>query len=707
MPILHKSKRLKKELSLFGVYAIATGTTLSAGFFLLPGLAAAQAGPAVVLSYMIAAALLVPAMLSIVELATAMPRAGGVYYFLDRSLGPLAGTIGGFGTWLALVLKAAFALVGLGAYVALILGQDAEQAKWLYTTIAVALAIGFGLLNLLGAKKVGGFQMVLVVGLLAILAWFIARGSMEVRVERFRGFFDKGFTSIVSTAGLVFISYVGVTNIASVAEEVKNPQRNLPLGIFLALGTAVLVYALGIGVMVGVLEPEKFAGHFTPVAEAAKGFAGTWGAILISVAALLAFSSVANACILSASRYPMAMSRDHLVPGIFQLLGKRGTPRFSIAITVGAILAFLVLLDPTPIVKLASAFQLLIFGLVCLAVIVMRESHIESYDPGFKSPFYPWMQIAGIAAPIWIIVEMGWLPILFTSSLVVVGVGWYYMYARPRVERHGAIFHVFERLGRRRFAGLDRELRSILKEKGLRAEDPFEEVIARAHAIDAQSGETFEQIVTRASAMLAERLPYTSETLIKGFLDGTRTGATPVTSGVALPHLRLSGAGAPHMVLARCSEGITISAGDVFGELHRADRTYAIFFLVSPEKDPGQHLRLLAEIAGRVEQEGFMAQWRAAPNEHMLKEILLRDDRFVTLLVAAGSKSEALIGRAIREIDIPEGCLVAIIRRKGATLVPRGETVVCEGDWLTVIGSTTGVGRLRELYAPDAPAGET
>ena len=165
---------------------------------------------------------------------------------------------------MALVLKAAFALVGLGAYVALILGQDAEQAKWLYTTIAVALAIGFGLLNLLGAKKVGGFQMVLVVGLLAILAWFIARGSVDVRVERFHGFFDKGFTSIVSTAGLVFISYVGVTNIASVAEEVKNPQRNLPLGIFLALGTAVLVYALGIGVMVGVLEPEKFAGHFTP-----------------------------------------------------------------------------------------------------------------------------------------------------------------------------------------------------------------------------------------------------------------------------------------------------------------------------------------------------------------------------------------------------------------------------------------------------------
>ena len=127
MAILQQSARLRKELSLFSVFAIATGTTLSAGFFLLPGLAAEQAGSAVILCYMIAGALVVPPMLSIVELATAMPRAGGAYYFLDRSLGPLAGTIGGLGIWLALVLKASFALIGMGAYVYLIvdlIGQD-------------------------------------------------------------------------------------------------------------------------------------------------------------------------------------------------------------------------------------------------------------------------------------------------------------------------------------------------------------------------------------------------------------------------------------------------------------------------------------------------------------------------------------------------------------------------------------------------------
>ncbi len=145
MAVLDHSRRLKKELSLFSVYAIATGTTLSAGFFLLPGLAAAEAGPAVVLCYLIAAVLLLPATFSIVELATAMPRAGGAYYFLDRSLGPLAGTIGGLGTWLALVLKAAFALVGMGAYVAIVVpGAHVEF-------IAAGLAILFGIVNLRGA----------------------------------------------------------------------------------------------------------------------------------------------------------------------------------------------------------------------------------------------------------------------------------------------------------------------------------------------------------------------------------------------------------------------------------------------------------------------------------------------------------------------------------------------------------------------------
>ena len=205
---------LRKELSLLNVYTIATGTTLSAGFFLLPGIAFREAGPAVVLSYLIAAVPLVPAMFSIAELATAMPRAGGAYYFLDRSLGPLVGTIGGLGTWLSLNFKTAFALIGMGAYLGIFWPELPA------VPVAMGLAVLFGFLNLFGARKSGKFQVVMVLVLLVILAAFLGWGLPEVQPSHFDGFFAHGTAALFSTAGLVYVSYVGVTNIASIAEEI-------------------------------------------------------------------------------------------------------------------------------------------------------------------------------------------------------------------------------------------------------------------------------------------------------------------------------------------------------------------------------------------------------------------------------------------------------------------------------------------------------
>ena len=291
--------RLPKELTLRDVYTIATGATLSAGLFLLPGLAAAQAGPAIVLCYMLAAVPLVPAMLAVVELATAMPRAGGAYYFLDRSLGPLAGTIGGLGTWLALVLKTAFALVGIGAYSALIFGESDPMTM---RAIAAGFAVLFGLLNAAGSKKTGKFQFVLVTGLLIVLSLFMGRGIPEIDYAAFQNFFGAGTEGILATAGLVYISYVGVTNVASVSEEVRDPERNLPKGVFLSLGTSLLVYALCTTIMVGVLPAERLAGDMTPMASAAEAVFGKVGLYVMTLGAFLAFFSVSNAGILSSLR---------------------------------------------------------------------------------------------------------------------------------------------------------------------------------------------------------------------------------------------------------------------------------------------------------------------------------------------------------------------------------------------------------------------
>lgn len=687
---------LKKEIGLLGVYAIATGATLSAGFFLLPGLAAVQVGSGIVLAYLVAAIPLVPAMFSIIELATAMPRAGGMYYFLDRSLGPLVGTVGGIGTWLALVLKVAFALVGMGAYIALFVPELPMKP------VAIGLAIALGILNLLGSKKSGGLQIVLMVGLMVLLIGFIGGGVPAIQWDRFQNILEPGFSGILSTAGLVYISYVGVTKVASLSEEVRDPERNLPLGIILSLITAVIVYGVGTAVMVGVLPAEELAGNLTPVAAAAEKFLGHWGAVLLSVAALFAFTSVANAGTLSASRYPLAMSRDHMMPAFFQQLNSRGVPHFSVLSTMGVIVLILVFLDPTGIAKLASAFQLLMFVLVCLAVIVMRESGLASYDSGYRSPFYPWTQVFGIVSSSVLIFEMGWLPSLFSAGLMAVGTLWYFKYARDKVVRNGAIYHMFERWGQRRYSGLDTELRGILKEKGLRDEDPFDEVVARSLVIDLDRPAEFQEVMRRASEWLSGHVPHTADEIEKQLLDRTHIGATPVTHGVGLPHLQIDGIEHAEIVLVRSNSGIHIQFTNPLTGHEEEARLAAIFFLFSPEHDPSQHLRILARIARRVDDESFLEEWQAATNELELKEALLHDADFLSLILRYDRTTSALIGRALREVDFPEGCLVAMLRRGGRMLIPRGDTVLQEDDRLTILGGSEGLVALAEQYKPFA-----
>ncbi len=686
--------KLKKELRLFDVFALATGATLSAGLFLLPGPAYAQAGPAVILCYLMAAIPLVPAMLCITELSTAMPRAGGAYYFLERSLGPLVGTVGGIGTWLALVLKTSFALVGLGAYVALYI----EPEPWAIKAIAVVFALVFGTMNALGSKKTGGLQRILVMSLLTVLLFFLLMGLPQVESTRMEGFFDAGSDAILATAGMVYISYVGVTKVASVSEEVRDPERNLPKGILLSLVASLLVYGLCTTVLVGVLPGEQLAASVTPMADAAKVIAGPVGKGLVSLAAIMAFFSVCNAGILASSRYPLAMSRDGLAPEPLGELSERGVPLKSIILTTGIILVIVIFLDPLGIAKLASAFQLLMFALLCGAVIVMRESGLDSYDPGFKTPLYPWMPLFGLMAPFGLIFQMGWLPTLFSAGLVVGGVGWYQSYGRRRVERRGAIFHVFARLGEARHEELDTELRTILKEKGLRDHDPFEEVVIDAIVMDLDGRPEFDEVIGSVSGALAQRSETDKETFVAGFTEGTSTGATPVAKGVALPHMHLPELEHPLLVLVRLREEMHFMAGNVFGEQSMSEGIHAAFFLVSSAGDPAQHLRMLAQLASRIDQEDFMEHWLEAEGELQLREVFLRDDRYVSIVIQKDRPAWEWAGKELAAIGLPNGCLVAAIRRGGATLVPRGSTRLLAGDRLLMFGEPDVIEGLYERF---------
>jgi basic amino acid/polyamine antiporter, APA family len=453
-------ERLEKRLGLLDVYAICTGAMFASGFFLLPGVAAARAGPAVILAYAISSLLMLPGLFSIAELSSAMPRAAGTYFFIHRSLGPLAGTIGGFGDWLTLTFKSAFALVGMGAYLAIFFEVPIQP-------VAVALTVAFGVLNILGAKETARLQVWLVATLLAIMAFYLAQGALslldiEARTlasSNLSPFFTASAAGLASTVALVFISYAGLTKVAAAAEEIRDLDRNLPLGMLLALGTIGVIYVAGVTLMVAYVDADTLHGDLTPVATAGDVFLdwlpGDTGLFLVVLAAITAFASTGNAGILTASRYPLAMSRDRLTWSGFDRLSRFGTPAIGIIATCALMIVAILFLDVERLASLGSAFLLFIFALVNLSVIIFRESRIASYVPGFRSPLYPWIQIVGVVSTLGLIATLGLFYVAFVLVIVAAATVWYYVYARSRTVRRGAIYGLFSRLGQLHDQGVD------------------------------------------------------------------------------------------------------------------------------------------------------------------------------------------------------------------------------------------------------------
>jgi len=707
LPQLEDSKKLKKQLGAFDVFAIATGAMFSSGLFLLPGLAASETGPSVFLAYLVSGLLVVPTMLSKAELGTAFPRAGGTYYIIDRTLGPLMGSIGGFGSWLSLVFKSAFALIGMGAYISIFFDVP-------ITPVAIILTIVFGALNVVGAKETSRLQNILVITLLSVLAFYLVQGfshlfsldMLDVHREQFTPFFKNGMQGFWATVGMVFVSYAGLTKVVSVAEEVQDPDRNIPRGMFLSIVTAIIVYVAGTYLMTAVLDPSEFVKDLTPVATSGEVFL-TWlpgdtGLILIVIAAIAAFASTGNAGIMSASRFPLAMARDKLVHPKFSQLGKFETPTISIIATTGMMVFLLLVFNVKEVAKLASAFKLLLFGLLNLAVIVMRESQIEEYDPGYKSFFYPWMQMIGMLASGLLIFEMGILSILFTIGIMILSVAWYYYYAYSKIDRQGAIFHVTERLGQYKDHGLEHEMRHIMQEKGLRDEDPYELVVSQATVCDVtDSTVTYQDVVDTACSYLAEKAGISEKSLHEEFDTVNNFGAIPIGEGAALNHTRLTTNTDPELVIVRIKDGLRIDHTD-YKELvndsgENGDKLYAIFFLVSPEKDSTQHLRFLAHTAEKIDQDDFLDRWINANDEAELREVLLRNERFANITIRSDDETKHMIGKKISEIELPGESLVTILKREGKINIPHGYTVIEEGDQLSIVGDPEDISEIKKF----------
>ena len=427
-------KKLERSLSLPAVIAIGLGGMLGTGIFVLPGLAATKIGASLWLAYLVAAICILPAAYSKSELATAMPSSGGAYVFIERAFGPLFGTISGLGLWIALVLKCAFALVGIGAYVLVVLDMDSE---------AITKSVGLGflflvfLLNIVGAKKAGNFQSYAVLVALLVLAALFVLGIQSM--DQTTPFFSKlkeeavelaGYKDFVFAVAFVYLSYSGVTKVAAIAEEIKNPDKNLPLGMILSLFIITTIYVLISFVLTANVNLAELAGNYNPIHTLALDLnvssyevsgIHVVGAFIALIAVLTLLSTV-NAGVLASSRFPFAMSRDGLLPKFWSQVHKKFlTPINTIAITCVAIALVVLFLDVFEIAKLASAFKVMMFISVNLAVIVLRETSAQWYQPKYKSPLYPWVQIFGILTGFVLLFYLGLTPFLAIGAIFLLG----------------------------------------------------------------------------------------------------------------------------------------------------------------------------------------------------------------------------------------------------------------------------------------------
>jgi amino acid transporter/nucleotide-binding universal stress UspA family protein len=420
-------KKLERSLSLTSVVAISIGGMLGSGIFVLPGLAAAKTGSSVWLAYFLAAVCILPAALSKSELATAMPSSGGTYVYIERAFGPLFGTIAGIGLWLSLLLKSAFALVGFGAYLTVLV----DIAPGLTKYVALVFLVIILFLNILGVKKVGKVQIVIVSISLISLAIILLFGLPRVSADLLDPFLLNGNMGLFSTVAFVYISYAGVTKVAAIAGEIKNPSVNLPRAMILSLFIMTTIYVVVAFVLVGNLPLEELKTDIKPIYSIANLLGGSVVGYIAAIVGVITLISMANSGVLAASRFPFAMAIDKLLPEFMSKIhSKYLTPVVTIAMTCFVMAMVILFLDVEKIAKLASAFMVMMFILVNACVIVLRETSAQWYAPPYKSPLYPFVQLFGIGSGIALLILLGAGPLLAIIAILILGVLIYFYFGK-------------------------------------------------------------------------------------------------------------------------------------------------------------------------------------------------------------------------------------------------------------------------------------
>ncbi len=445
---------LVRTLSLLDVTAMGVGAMIGAGIFVLTGIAAGIAGPALILAFFINGTIAMLTALSYAELGSVMPQAGGGYLWVREGMSGPVGFTAGWVSWFGSVIAGSLYAIGFGAYFALILeimgvsffGLGLELEIKVLAIIIISIIV---FINFLGASETGKAAVIVTIGKVIILVIFIAAGIYTMYTKpdygfsNFSPFIPNGIGGIFVACGLTFIAFEGYEIIAQAGEEVKQPQKNVPRATILAVLIVIPIYCLVAFVSIGGLTVEsgttwEFLGKFGELGlvEAAKQFMPA-GMILLTFGGLLSTMSALNATTYSSTRVSFAMARDNFLPRKLATIHHSHYTPYMALLTSGIIMVGIAVLIPLEDVASASAIMFfLLFMLVNVAAILIRKKIGDQLDYGFRMPSIrntPFIPIIAIVANIGLsmyLFQFSPLAWYITIFWVIIGLGIYFAYSQ-------------------------------------------------------------------------------------------------------------------------------------------------------------------------------------------------------------------------------------------------------------------------------------
>jgi amino acid transporter len=460
---------LSREMTLFHAVMIGVGAMIGAGIFVLTGTAAGEAGPALILAFILNGFIATLTACSYAELGSCFPEAGGGYLWVKEGLPQPSGFLSGWMSWFAHAVACSLYALAFGAFAVEILvmagvpiPHDSLAGALLCKGFAALACIFFTWINFRGAGETGLVEALVTIAKIVVIAIFLVAGAIALlraspaSLERFWDFMPKGMTGVLVAMGYTFIAFEGYEIIAQCGEELKDPKRNIPRSIFISMAIVVPIYVLVAVVALGAVnsgdQPSwQYLGENGELAmiRAADDFmiVKGLGAVIFLIGGIFSTMSALNATIYSSSRVSFAMGRDRNLPAFFgRVHPKRRTPAVALFVSSAFIILMAISLPIEDVASATDVMFLFLFMFVNVAVINLRR-HRPDLDRGFKVPLVPWLPLfavgtnALIAVFLFIHYPTG-IPVV--GGYILLGIGVYLVYARRQEIKRFALKTIFE-----------------------------------------------------------------------------------------------------------------------------------------------------------------------------------------------------------------------------------------------------------------------